>query len=100
MTPQPVEKPIIIVHEVDGGKQQYLILPTILDPLLSKPTMFGIVLSDLLDHIAAAYAHIANADERALRDKIMRVMRDENRFKDEDPKRASGRSNKTLERAN
>ena len=62
-----------------------------IDPMHSTPAVFGILLSDLLDHIAADYAGVSNRDERDIRVSILKIMRDEDRFKEKDPCRGSSR---------
>jgi hypothetical protein len=86
-----VEEPAIIVHRTDDGKFGYIIQPTIVDNLGNKPSLFGILMSDLLDHIAAAYKGISGRDERDIRAQIFKVMRDEDRFKEKDPTRGDQR---------
>lgn len=85
-----INEPIAIVHKIDGGEGYIVMLPT-LDPNMNDPRRFGIMLSDLLDHIAAAYQHVTGRDQRDIRDYIAKVMRDEDRFKAKDPKRAEMR---------
>jgi len=87
--PTPIHDPIIIVHGLEGNRQQYILHLENLDQMMQEPKLFGIVLSDLLDHIAAAYNRSNGRDERDIRDTIMRVMRDESRFKDKDPRRGN-----------
>lgn len=84
-------RPIIIVEATDDGKQQYRLHLTELDPFLNAPTLFGILLSDLVDHISAAYATVSNRNERDLRAHIFKVMRDEDRFKEKNPSRGRAR---------
>jgi Domain of unknown function (DUF5076) len=81
-------RPIIIVEAIDGNRQQYRLHTSELDPLGNEPKLFGIVLSDLLDHIAAAYHRSTGRDERDVRYDILKVLRDEDRFKSNDPGRA------------
>ena len=84
-------RPIIIVEAIEGERQQYRINLTELDHSATEPKMFGIVLSDLIDHIAAAYRDVTGRDERAIRADIFKVMRDEDRFKEKDPARGRQR---------
>ncbi len=86
-----LQRPIVIVEQMDNGSQQYFIHANELDPNMTRPEMFGILLSDLLDHIVASYRVATGRDERALRDSIFKVMKDENRFKDADPSRGNAR---------
>jgi hypothetical protein len=55
--------------------------------------LFGVAISDLIDHIANAFHQSTGRDVRDVRAKIVKVLRDEDRFKEKDPKRAqmSGR---------
>ena len=55
--------------------------------------LFGIAISDLIDHIADAYHQTTGRDVRDIRARIVKVLRDEDRFKEKDPKRTqmSGR---------
>jgi len=56
---------------------------------MTEHALFGVVLSDLLDHIARAYHQATGRDERAIREAVLKVMRDEDRFKARDPSRGS-----------
>lgn len=85
--PNFIERPIIIVHNIGGGRQGYILNLTELDPALNEPGAYGIVLSDLLDHIAAAYYRTTGRDERDIRAQIAKVMKDEDCFKEKDPSR-------------
>jgi hypothetical protein len=82
-----IYRPIIIVEATDDGKQQYRLHLSELDPHTNEPKMFGIVLSDLLDHIAHAYHGQTGRDARDIRYDILKVLRDEDRFKEKDPAR-------------
>lgn len=84
--PNVITSPIIIVH-AKGDKQQYLIFPDQLDPMLNDPRIYGIILSDLLDHIATAYSQMTGRAQKDVRHQISSVMRKENRLKDENPAR-------------
>ena len=70
------DDPIFHVHLMDQGGR------------LRDYRMFGIVISDLLDHIANAYQHAIGRDLRDIRADIMKVLRDEDRFKKKDPSRS------------
>jgi hypothetical protein len=89
--PRMLERPIIIVEQSRDGSQRYLIFPEELDPQLESPASFGILLSDLLDHIASTYRSMTGQDEQALRDVIFKIMLEENRLKDADPSRGEPR---------
>lgn len=84
-------RPIIIVEATEDGKQQYRLHLAELDQMMNKPKLYGIVLSDLLDHIAAAYHQISGRDARDVRYYILKTLRDEDRFKDKDPSRGRQR---------
>jgi hypothetical protein len=70
------DDPIFHVHLMDQGGR------------LRDYRMFGIVISDLLDHIANAYHHAIGRDLRDIRADIVKVLRDEDRFKKKDPSRS------------
>jgi hypothetical protein len=78
--------PIILVHQKEEGIGFAIDLAN-LDPTSNNPTLFGILLSDLLDHITHAYHLTTGRDERDIRASITKVMRDEDRFKEKDPGR-------------
>jgi len=79
--------PIIIVERTDDDKQLFRLHITELDPMANDPIKFGIIMSDLIDHLAAAYHDTTGRDLRDIRAQIVKVMRDEDRFKEKDPKR-------------
>lgn len=81
--------PVIIVEQTEDNKQLYRLHLTELDQMANTPKLFGIVLSDLVDHIARAYHHSTGRDERDIRRDIVKVMRDEDRFKEKDPARGN-----------
>jgi hypothetical protein len=94
-----IERPIIIVHKIgDQGALRFVIdLAEMIRPETTigpgettvGPGAPGIILSDLLDHIAHAYHQIVpDRDEREIRSDILKVMRDEDRFKEKDPSRS------------
>jgi hypothetical protein len=70
------DDPIFHVHLMDQGSR------------LRDYRMFGIVISDLLDHIANAYHHTIGRDLRDIRADIVKVLRDEDRFKKKDLSRS------------
>jgi hypothetical protein len=86
-----IRNPIIIVHKIDDGSIRYLLSLGEIDEHLDDPRAVGILLSDLLDHLAAAYQTTTNRDQRDLRAAIFKVMRDEDRFKEKDPSRGTAR---------
>ena len=85
--PGLIRNPIIIVHKADDGKLHYLLSFADVDAGMDDPRIAGIILSDILDHMAAAYAATTGRDQRDLRAAIAKVMRDEDRFKEKDPER-------------
>jgi hypothetical protein len=82
-----IYRPIIVIEQTDDNEQLYRLHLEELDPHGNKPKLYGIILSDLLDHIAAAYHRMTGRDERDIRYDIMKVFKDEDRFKTNDPKR-------------
>ena len=88
-----IREPVIIVFKPDDGSNsiQYIIDISAVDEQTADPRIFGILMSDLLDHIANAYRSITGRDTRDIRQHIFKVMRDEERFKEKDPTRANAR---------
>lgn len=86
-----IQRPVVIIEHLASGSCQFRLFPNELDPLVNQPVLFGILLSDLIDHIAHLYCGTTGRDERALREEIAKVMRDESRFKDKDPSRSQSR---------
>lgn len=82
-------RPVIIVEQTEDNKQLYRLHLTELDQMVNTPKLFGIVLSDLIDHLARAYADSTGRDVRDIRYEIVKVMRDEDRFKEKDPSRGN-----------
>lgn len=80
-------RPVIIVEAIEGNRLQYRLHLTELDQMMTEPKLYGIVLSDLLDHLAAAYHRQSGHDQRDIRYEILKVLRDEDRFKAKDPAR-------------
>lgn len=62
-----------------------------MDPSASTPEIYGIVLSDVVDQIAAAYHAFNGSDPGEVRATIHRVIRDEEEMKRKDPRRGRGR---------
>jgi hypothetical protein len=83
--------PIIIVHQIEDGSLRYVISLGPIDENLDDPRVAGVLLSDLLDHLAASYKGTTGRDQRDLRAAIFKVMRDEDRFKEKDPSRWAAR---------
>jgi Domain of unknown function (DUF5076) len=86
-----IYRPIIVIEQTDDNEQLYRLHLGEIDPLGNEPQLYGIILSDLLDHIAAAYHRTTGRDERDIRYDIMKVFKDEDRFKTNDPKRGGSR---------
>lgn len=80
-------RPVIIVEALDDDRQQFRLHLSELDERMSEPKVYGVVLSDLLDHIVAAYRNNTGRDERDIRSEIKKVFLDEDRFKEKDPAR-------------
>jgi len=55
---------------------------------LREPGMFGVVISDLIDHIANAYTQVLDRDARDIRAFIVKIWRMEEKAKQKDPKRS------------
>lgn len=90
-----VANPIIVIHG-DGEDQRHIIDIAQVDEAANEPALFGILISDLVDHVAKAYHDLTDAPESAIKARIMRAILDENRFKCRDPERwhAIGRIHK------
>jgi hypothetical protein len=84
-------RPVIVIEAIDDKKVSYRLHLSELDQMMTQPKTYGIVLSDLLDHIAAFYAQQSGRDQRDIRYEILKVFRDEDRFKDKDPDRGQQR---------
>lgn len=95
----PIHNPLVIIHKV-GEKQQFLLHLDNLDPWMTEPRLWGIMVSDLVDHIAAAYASRTRRDAKDLRDEIMRTAQREMKFKDRDPSRGDMRGTTVMPRKN
>ena len=83
--------PLIIVHQIEDGSLRYVISLGPIDKTMDDPRVAGVLLSDLLDHLAAAYQATTGRDQRDVRAAIFKVMRDEDRFKEKDPTRGAAR---------
>lgn len=84
-----ISRPLIIVEQTERNTQQYRVFLSEMGHLGSDPREFGIILSDLADHIARAYHNISGRDVKDIRAQLIKVMRDEDRFKEKDPKRGN-----------
>jgi hypothetical protein len=83
-----IADPVVVVFG-DGKSVKFLIYPMQIDPFMSKPTLFGIVVSDLIDQIANCYAQHTKCDAKALSDQILQTVRREHKYKDKDPTRGN-----------
>ena len=81
--------PLIIVHQIEDGSLRYVISLGPIDKTMDDPRVAGVLLSDLLDHLAAAYQATTGRDQRDVRAAIVKVMRDEDGFKEKDPTRGN-----------
>jgi hypothetical protein len=86
-----IEKPIITVSKIgtEGKTKVAIDVMALLDPTGGLgPIIPGIVLSDVLDHLARAiHRTVPDRSERDIRNDILESMRNEDRFKQEDPAR-------------
>ena len=88
---------VIILMSGTDKSATTIVNPTQLDPFLSKPTIYGVVVSDIIDHIAAAYAQLTGADMVALSEAILATARREHKFKKDDPSRSQMRGTVKIE---
>lgn len=77
-----IHQPMLIIEKSGDGKYQYRVFLTEEDP-----RSYGIILSDLADHITKAICQFTGRDPRDVREGLLKVMRDEDRFKSKDPSR-------------
>jgi hypothetical protein len=68
-------RPIIIVEMDENNEPFYRLRLNELDERLNEPGLFGIVLSDLIYHIAHAYSHVTDRDQRDIEAEIAEVCR-------------------------
>lgn len=94
-----IQNPIIIVKDNDG-KQDYIIGVTALDPKANEPERFGVILSDLLDHVARAYADLGLGESKTVRAHIVKTLNNEDRFKEQDPNRGKITGKTVMPKAN
>ena len=83
----PSLKAPVLVVGCDEDGVCVLLYPKALDPAMNSPVVFGVILSDVIDHIGKYFSAMTGRDERDVRKTVMKVLRDENRFKEKDPKR-------------
>jgi len=80
--PTVINNPLF-VGEIDGDSTKFHI------HINDRPLeLFGVALSDLIDHIADAYHQTTGRDIRDIRSTLVKVLRDEDRFKEKNPTRA------------
>lgn len=106
LTPPPegrpvyFENPILIVNRRDDGSIGYVFAPNEIepgfDPMGDKIFAGGILLSDILDHMAHAYSATTGMTQDACRKALWREARDENRLKERDPDRYKARGFTTV----
>jgi hypothetical protein len=84
-----LQRPVVIIDQSGRETYQFLIFPDSIDAHLTKPEVFGVLLSDLLDHIASTYSSLAGKDEAATRTRILQTMLDEDALKQSDPSRGN-----------
>lgn len=84
-----IYRPVIIVERIEDQKLIYRLHLTEVDEMANDPRVFGIVLSDLVDHLARAYHDSTGRDARDVRAEIIKIMHDEDRFKEKDPTRCN-----------
>jgi hypothetical protein len=86
-----IEKPIITVSKIGADAKTKVVIDVmaLLDPNGGLgPVIPGIVLSDVLDHLASAiHRTVQDRSERDIRNDILKAMRNEDQFKAEDPAR-------------
>ena len=89
-----IERPVITVDKIgnDGTSRFMINIAEMKNPDgMHGPVIPGIMLSDLLDHIAHAYHEVTGRDERDIRADILKAMKNEDRFKEKDPTRSGMR---------
>jgi hypothetical protein len=72
----PAGKLLIAVEALDGGETRFVLRLAEMDPALKSPGMWGVMISDLIDHIAAAYGHFSPPLVSAARHDILRGLKD------------------------
>jgi hypothetical protein len=60
-------RPLIIIEMTDDNEPLYRLHLQEVDEHMNRPEMFGIVLSDLLDHLAHAFHRVTGRDQRDIR---------------------------------
>jgi hypothetical protein len=85
--PRLLVDPLIIVEQTDDGSHRIIISPERMNEKENNAAGWGVLMSDLIDHIAHMGATLSGRDARDVRAAIVKVMRDEDRFKEKDPNR-------------
>ncbi len=62
-----IYRPVVIIEAVEGNRVQYRLHLSELDQMMTDPKTYGVVMSDLLDHIVSFYAQQPGRDQRAIR---------------------------------
>jgi hypothetical protein len=86
-----IHRPVVVIDMDDDGRYLYRLHISEADPQTNNPIIFGIILSDLVDHLAMAYHDLTGRDVRDVRAQLFKVMRDEERFKQKNPSRGEPR---------
>jgi len=84
-----IERPLIIIHQVND-RTRFLIDLAELEQEMHGPTISGILLSDLLDHLAGYHHQRTGHNAKDIRSQILNVMRDEDRLKEKEGPSRSG----------
>jgi hypothetical protein len=88
--PRIITDPVVLVEQAkDGEALRFTLHPEFFAH--NDAAGWGVLLSDLIDHIAHMGATLSGRDVRDVRASLVKVMRDEDRFKEKDPERAQQR---------
>jgi hypothetical protein len=88
--PRLITDPVVLVEQgKDGEALRFTLHPEFFAH--NNAAGWGVLLSDLIDHIAYMGATMNGRDVRDVRAAIVKVLRDEDRFKEKDPERAPQR---------
>jgi hypothetical protein len=85
--PRLLVDPLVIVEWTDDDRYRITLSPERMNERANSSVGWGILVSDLIDHIAHIGAQLSGRDARDVRAAIMKVVRDEDRFKKKDPDR-------------
>jgi hypothetical protein len=84
---EEVTNPLLIVFQGEDGLYRFIVRP---DLTVELPIVhLGIVLSDLLDHVAAVLAAINHEHPNTIHAELLNVMRKEDQLKRENPDRGN-----------